>query len=61
MTVYNQLWDWIENHCPAGMDALNCQACFDYSGMSLLRIDVVVIHFVAYLPVPPCVFSQFAA
>jgi len=32
VTVYNQLWNWIDHHCPVGMGALNCQACFDYSG-----------------------------
>ena len=36
VTVFNQFWDWIDNHCPENMGSANCQACDSYSGTDLL-------------------------
>lgn len=32
VTVFNQFWDWVGNHCPETLSMDNCQGCFDYSG-----------------------------
>lgn len=30
-TLYLWFFSWINDHCPATMDQMNCQGCFDYS------------------------------
>lgn len=47
VTVYNQLWSWVDQHCPAGMSQLNCQGCYDYSGASVCVF--IMKHMFVYL------------
>jgi hypothetical protein len=38
VTVYNQFWNWVDNHCPYDMSKLQCQACEPNGGKLSPRI-----------------------